>query len=67
MRLAFFYTEPSDGFSAVSRELRDQTALVTLPALRQRVHTYSRLDAPPTSMRIFCRFGSKRRFDATIE
>ena len=40
---------------------------MTLPALRQRVQTYSRLGAPPTEMRTFCRFGLNRRFVATIE
>ena len=43
------------------------TCLVTLPALRQRVQTYSRRGVPPTSMRTFCRFGLKRRLVATIE
>ena len=40
---------------------------MTLPAFRQRVQTYSRLGVPPTSILIFWRFGSKRRFEATIE
>ena len=43
-------------------------ALVTLPAFRQRVHTYTRLrGALPTMIRTFWRFGSKRRFVATME
>lgn len=46
---------------------RDQTALVTLPAFRQRVQTYTRRGADPTRTRTFWRFGSKRRFVATIE
>ncbi len=41
--------------------------LLTLPAFRQRVHTYTRLGAAPTRIRTFCRFGSKRRLVATIE
>jgi len=44
-----------------------QTAFVTLPALRQRVLTYSRLELPATSIRIFWRLGLKRRRVATIE
>ena len=40
---------------------------MTLDALRQRVHTYSRLGVPSTEIRTFCRFGLKRRFVATIE
>jgi hypothetical protein len=40
---------------------------VTLPALRQRVQTYARWGVPPTMMRTRWRFGSKRRFVATIE
>ena len=48
-------------------ERKPQAALVTLPALRQRVQTYSREGEPPTSMRTFCRFGLKRRLVATIE
>ena len=46
---------------------RHLAALVTLPALRQRVQTYSRDGEPPTSMRTFWRFGLKRRRVATIE
>src|SRR6478736_1912494 len=42
-------------------------ALVTLPALRQRVQTYTRRGAAPTKIRTFCRFGSKRRLVARIE
>ena len=53
---------PPDG--AAQRAYR---ALVTLPALRQRVHTYTRLGARSTRIRTFCRFGSKRRLVATIE
>jgi hypothetical protein len=44
-----------------------QTALVTLPAFRQRVHTYARVAFPRRRMRTRCRFGSKRLFVATIE
>ncbi len=40
---------------------------MTLPALRQRVHTYARLGAPRSMIRTFWRFGLKRRFVATIE
>ena len=47
--------------------MRSSSRLVTLPALRQRVHTYSREGAPFTSMRTFWRFGLKRRLVATIE
>jgi predicted nucleic acid-binding protein len=42
-------------------------AFVTLPAFRQRVQTYTRRGAPATSMRTRWRFGSKRRFVATLE
>ncbi len=42
-------------------------ALVTLPALRQRVQTYARVALPSMTARIRCRFGLKRRFVATIE
>ena len=42
-------------------------AFVTLPAFRQRVHTYTRRGVPWSSMRTFCRFGSNRRLVATIE
>ncbi len=42
-------------------------ALVTLPALRQRVQTYARTGEPFTNTRIFWRFASKRRLVATIE
>jgi hypothetical protein len=31
------------------------------------VHTYTRRGALPTRILTFCRFGSKRRFVATIE
>ena len=44
-----------------------QSAFVTLPAFRQRVHTYTRRGALPTRILTFCRFGSKRRLVATIE
>src|SRR6202012_2545099 len=44
-----------------------QRALVTLPALRQRVHTYTRRGVPASSMRTRWRLGSKRRRVATIE
>ena len=40
---------------------------MTLPAFRQRVHTYTRRGAFPTRIFTFCRFGSKRRLVATIE
>ena len=46
---------------------RRYRALATLPAFRQRVHTYTRLGALPTRILTFCRFGSKRRLVATIE
>src|SRR3954470_20526000 len=42
-------------------------ALVTLPALRQRVQTYTRRGAATTKIRTFWRFGSKRRLVARIE
>jgi hypothetical protein len=48
-------------------QVRAQTALVTLPALRQRVHTYSREGEPFTSIRTFWRFGLNLRRVATIE
>ncbi len=41
--------------------------MVTLPAFRQRVQTYSLLGVEPTRIRTFWRFGSKRRRVATIE
>src|SRR5262249_21740379 len=41
--------------------------LATLPALRQRVQTYTRRGLPPSSIRTFWRFGLKRRLVATIE
>jgi len=44
-----------------------QAAFCTLPAFRQRVQTYSRDGVAPTMMRTFWRFGSKRRFVATME
>jgi hypothetical protein len=37
------------------------TALCTLNALRQEVHTHTRLVELPSWMRIFCRFGFQRR------
>jgi len=40
---------------------------VTLPAFRQRVHTYTRRGAEPSRILTFCRLGLKRRFVATIE
>jgi hypothetical protein len=40
---------------------------MTLPAFRHLVQTYTRRGAPPTMILTFCRFGSKRRFVATIE
>src|SRR3954470_1101978 len=42
-------------------------ALVTRPLFRQRVHTYARVGEPLSRMRTRWRFGSKRRFVATIE
>ena len=44
-----------------------QSALVTLPAFRQRVQTYTRRGVPESSILTRCRFGSKRRLVATIE
>ena len=41
--------------------------MVTLPAFRQRVQTYSREGVPALSIRTFWRFGLKRRRVATIE
>ena len=42
--------------------------MVILPAFRQRVQTYTRAGAPFASrMRTFWRFGSNRRFVATME
>ena len=38
-----------------------------MPALRQRVQTYARWALPPRLTRTRWRFGSKRRFVATIE
>ena len=52
---------PPDGSTGAQR------ALVTLPAFRQRVQTYTRRGVPPSSMRTRCRLGSKRRLVATIE
>jgi len=46
---------------------RSYRAFVTLPAFKHRVQTYTRRGALPTRIRTFCRFGSKRRFVATIE
>ena len=40
---------------------------MTLPALRQRVQTYTRFGAPFSTIRTFWRFGLNRRFVATIE
>lgn len=40
---------------------------MTLPAFRHRVQTYTRRGALPTMILTFWRFGSKRRFVATIE
>ena len=40
---------------------------MTLPLFKQRVQTYARFATPFTSMRTRCRFGSNRRFVATIE
>ena len=42
-------------------------ALVTLPAFRQRVQTYTRFGAPASTIRTFWTLTSKRRFVATIE
>jgi hypothetical protein len=44
-----------------------QIAFWTFPALRQRVQTYARVAFPFKTMRTCWRFGSKRRFVATIE
>jgi hypothetical protein len=41
--------------------------LVTLPAFKQRVHTYTRRGVPASSIRTRWRFGSNRRLVATIE
>lgn len=46
---------------------RHQTALVTLPAFRHRVQTYTRRGVDPSRIRTFCRFGLNRRLVATIE
>ena len=40
---------------------------MTLPAFRQRVHTYTRRGEPPTTARTFWRLGLNRRLVATIE
>ena len=40
---------------------------MTLPLFRQRVQTYARFGEPPRRIRTRWRFGSKRRFVATIE
>src|SRR5262249_37432124 len=48
-------------------ELVSQTALVTFPLFRHRVQTYARRATPSTRTRTRWRFGSKRRFVATIE
>jgi hypothetical protein len=48
-------------------QLDPQTALVTLPLFRQRVQTYARRATPSTRTLTRWRFGSKRRFVATIE
>jgi hypothetical protein len=45
----------------------DYRAFWTFPALRQRVHTYARVGFPWRTTRTRWRFGSKRRFVATIE
>jgi hypothetical protein len=42
-------------------------AFVILPAFKQRVQTYTRRGVPPSSIRTRWRFGSNRRFVATIE
>ena len=41
--------------------------MTTLPAFRQRVHTYARTARPSSSTRMRWRFGLKRRFVATME
>jgi hypothetical protein len=41
--------------------------LATLPERRQRVQTYARCGVPSMSTRTRWRFGSNRRFVATIE
>src|SRR5438309_1277599 len=53
--------------SPVGRSTSYATALVTFPALRHRVHTYARWAFPFRRTRTRWRFGSKRRFVATIE
>ena len=57
----------SRGADASSGAILAVKALVTLPAFRQRVQTYTRRGVPPSSIRTRCRFGSKRRLVATIE
>jgi hypothetical protein len=42
-------------------------AFSTFPALRQRVQTYARVGLPLSKILTRWRFGSKRRFVATIE
>ena len=44
-----------------------QTAFWTLPPRKQRVQTYARVAVPSSSTRTRWRFGSNRRFVATIE
>ena len=46
---------------------RTQPALATLLALRHLVQTLTRLRAPPSRIRTFCRFASNRLRVATIE
>ena len=55
------------GSASGSGRPRSYACLVTLLALRQRVQTYTRRGRPPSSIRTFWRFGSKRRRVATIE
>jgi hypothetical protein len=43
------------------------SAFSTLPALRHRVQTYARVGFPLRRIRTRWRFGSNRRFVATIE
>ena len=52
---------------AARRRAARQSAFSTRPLLRQRVQTYARVAFPPSRTRTRWRFGSKRRFVATIE
>ena len=64
--------EREEGFVAAGelverRTVRAQIAFCTLPPFRQRVQTYARVGLPRRITRTRWRFGSKRRFVATIE